>query len=200
MAAITEACHASEASGYCPGTGCGTSNTTIKYPFRLLGDATNNVCYSNFTELLFVCLNETLYLNITTNPLFSYKVLDINYINQTLDILPVSNSWCLPFDPSGFGTLNVTNISGTSRSVLECNTTISPNCTSIKSTPSSSTCSSGFNYSCPFQPGKYGNESCYLDQSNNATIHLGWQGSSSSMFQNLIYNIICSVCSFRFGL
>lgn len=201
MAAITEACHASEPSGYCPGKVCGTSNApVIKYPFRLVGDATNNNCYTNFTDLHFVCLNTTLYLNISSIP-FSYQVLDINYINQTLVVQPVSNSWCRPFDPNDFVPLNVTNISGTPRSVLECNTSISPNCTYNNSISSSSPCSgSHVNYNCPFQPGKYENISCYLDQSNTTKIQLGWQGSSSSMFQNLIYHIICFFCCFWFGL
>lgn len=203
MAAITEACHASEASGYCAGTGCGETNATvIKYPFRLVGDAINNNCYTYFHELSFVCLNKILYLNITTNLEFSYEVLNINYTKQTLDVQPVGNSWCRPFNLSDFGSLNVTNIFGTSHFPLECKTKISTKCSSIIKTPSISNCSGSHgSYSCPFQQGKsVGNDSCYLYQGNTTTIQLGWQGGSSSMFQNLIYHSICSFCSFWFGL
>ena len=201
MAAITEACHASQPSGYCTGTGCGlTNDTLIKYPFRLVGDADNERCYTYFTELHFVCLNNLLYLNITPYIDYSYQVLNINYTNQTLDVMPVGNSWCQPFNPNEFSRLNVTNISGNSSLLLECNTSISVKCSSNTSSPSSPTCPSrSGRYSCPFQPGQYGNYSCYLYQVNT-TIQLAWQGDFSSMFQNLIYHIICSICSFWFGL
>lgn len=202
MAAITEACHASEASSYCPGTGCGTTNDTlIKYPFRLLGEAANDKCYTYFTELQFACFNEILYLNITPHLEFSYQVVKIDYVKQTLDVRPVWNSSCRPFNPNDFHPLNV---SGTLAFPLDCSANTSTTCYSKPSASSNSSCPDNHGrYRCPFQQenqaATYTNNSCYLSEGNATKLELEWQGSSSSMFQNLIYHIIGLYCGFVLG-
>uniref|UniRef100_A0A7I4BEG5 Protein kinase domain-containing protein n=1 Tax=Physcomitrium patens TaxID=3218 RepID=A0A7I4BEG5_PHYPA len=131
---MTKVCHAASPTGFCNST-CG--RITLKYPFRLMDNENPAKCYSNYPQLKFLCPDETLRLHFTSMPEYSeneYLVLDINYENLTLSIVP-SNGACYLFNTSSFGGMNIKN---TSMLYLNCRTEIGGSCEPANKT--SSTC------------------------------------------------------------
>lgn len=125
-------CHGASASGYCQVRTCGASNAgvQIRFPFVLPDDAVNRGCYTDYPELVFTCMDQLLYLNFTANITYSYdsfKVVNIDYWEQTLSLVPsLGDATCQDFIPSRFGGLNITN---STTLLLDCPQNIYESCT-----------------------------------------------------------------------